>query len=387
MLPGGAGAPEVVRPATTAEVAATLRDRPGAVLVRGTATKLAWGGEPRAVDLVVDTTALAGVVEHVAGDLVVTVRAGTTLEALDAAVAPFGQRLAADPVVGPGAAGRGTVGGLVATAATGPLRLSVGAVRDLLIGAEVVRADGVVARAGGKVVKNVAGYDLCKLLTGSWGTLAVLTAATFRLHPRPAATRWVLVPELPTGAVVGAIGALRRSQLAPAAVEVDWAGGHGRLAVLIEGTEEGAGARADAAAALAGGRPAPAAPPWWGRPPWPAGGTGLRVTFGLSGLAPLLDAVDATGLPWAVRGSAAVGVVHAGVGPDHEPAAVAAAVVAVRAAAARAGGQVVVLDAPAPVRAEVDVWGPADGLAVMRRVKAAFDPGGRLAPGRFVGGI
>ena len=126
--------------------------------------------------------------EHAAGDLVVRVQAGVGIGQLAAALAVAGQRLALDP---PALDGGGTIGGLLATGTAGPLRLRYGPPRDLLIGITVVRADGAVTRSGGKVVKNVAGYDLGKLFTGSYGTLGLITEAAFRLHPMPAATAFV----------------------------------------------------------------------------------------------------------------------------------------------------------------------------------------------------
>jgi glycolate oxidase FAD binding subunit len=388
---GGVAPAVVASPTTTGAVAAAVRvcaRRDLAVVARGHGTKLTWGAPPERLDVVLDLSGLAGVVEHEAGDLVATVRAGTGLDALAAALAPAGQRLAADPVVSPSAAGPGTLGGLIATAATGPRRLSAGAVRDLLIGATVVRADGEVARAGGKVVKNVAGYDLCKLLAGSWGTLAVITEATVRLHPVAPAAAWVRLP-VTTGTLPGLAATLAASQSAPVAVEADLGtDGSGEVAVLVEGGPAGVAGRASALASLgAGSGVDDAAPPWWGRPPWPDGGTALRLTFALSGLDGLLRALAGTGLAWQVRGSVAAGVVHAGLAATADPDDVVAAVTGLRAARSAWAGDVVVLDAPGPVRGAVDLWGPAGGLELMRRVKATFDPGRRLAPGRFVGGI
>ncbi|KWX11014.1 hypothetical protein TR74_00225, partial [Carbonactinospora thermoautotrophica] len=165
--------------------------------------------------LVLDTTRLARVVEHAAGDLVVVVEAGTRLDTLQETLAAHGQRLALDPPSG------GTVGGTVAANAAGPLRLLYGTARDLLIGVTVVRADGVVARAGGKVVKNVAGYDLGKLFTGSYGTLGVITQAVFRLHPLPAARAYVTRTVADAAEASRLVQAVLRSQLVPAALELD----------------------------------------------------------------------------------------------------------------------------------------------------------------------
>ncbi len=125
------------------------------------------------------------VIEHAAGDLVARVQAGTTIGQLAVALASAGQQLALD------APEDATVGGVVATGTAGPRRFRYGAARDLLIGLTMVRADGVIAHSGGKVVKNVAGYDIGKLFSGSQGTLGLITEATFRLHPVPAAVAWV----------------------------------------------------------------------------------------------------------------------------------------------------------------------------------------------------
>src|SRR5579863_2401195 len=175
-------------PATVAEASGLLRAAAAhdlAVVPRGGGSKLGWGTPPRRCDLVVETTALDQVVEHSAGDLVVRVQSGVSLARLGEVLAGAGQQLALDPPpdgVAAGAAAAGgaarpqlgaTVGGTLATGAAGPRRLRYGTPRDLLIGITVVRADGVVATSGGKVVKNVAGYDLGKLFTGSFGTLGL----------------------------------------------------------------------------------------------------------------------------------------------------------------------------------------------------------------------
>jgi glycolate oxidase FAD binding subunit len=374
----GVAPSQVASPSSTGEAAEILTDaaaRDLAVVARGTGTKQTWGAPPSRVDLVVDTTAMSRVVEHAAGDLIVHAQAGVTLAALQEAVAPAGQRLALDPPW------PGTLGGLVATAGSGPLRYSHGAVRDLLIGVTIVRADGVVAKAGGKVVKNVAGYDLGKLFAGSWGTLGVVTEVTFRLHPLPATSRWVVAPADDPHPLVQAVV---HSQTVPSAVELDRpADGPATLAVLVEGTEAGVAGRVGTLRGLIGGTVLDSAPDWWGRPP--AGETLLKLTHEIAGLPRLLEALDTAaarhGVRAAVRGSAGVGVLHATLPGDAE--AVGVVVHALRTASPAWGGDVVVLDGPPGV----DLWGPVRGLDLMRRVKDQFDPGHRLAPGRFVGGI
>ena len=209
---------------------------------RGAGTGLAWGAPPSRCDLVVDLRSMDHVVEHEAGDLVARVQAGATIGQLAVAFGSAGQQLALDVPA------EATVGGVVATGTAGPRRFRYGAPRDLLIGITVVRADGVVAQAGGKVVKNVAGYDLGKLFAGSQGTLGVITEAAFRLHPLPAAVAWVTAefgPAERAGAVT-AVAAAAGSPLVPSAVELDWPGGSQRplrVGVLLEGTGPGVAER------------------------------------------------------------------------------------------------------------------------------------------------
>jgi glycolate oxidase FAD binding subunit len=357
---GGVPARLVAAPASTAEAAALVTAARGLhVAVRGAGTKLDWGRPPRALDLIIDTGRLAGVVEHAAGDLITVVRAGTPLDHLDRMLGD--QQLALD---GPAGA---TVGGTVAAGTSGPRRLHYGTARDLLIGITVVRPDGKVAHSGGKVVKNVAGYDLGKLFTGSYGTLGLITECAFRLHPRPRAERFVRAQ-----APAAAATKVRAARVAPAAIEVD--ARSGELAVLIEGTPAGVRDRAAHVARLLDGEVTGTPPLWWGVDPWGPGDIGMKLSVPLSGVPALVDG-DA-----AVRGSAGTGVLHAA-------AADAAEVDRLRAACIGAGGHAVVLTAPPGLRADLDMWGPVPGLSLMRRVKDQFDPEHRFAPGRFVGGI
>jgi glycolate oxidase FAD binding subunit len=375
----------VAAPGSTAEAAAVVRVAAAeglAVVARGAGTKLGWGTPPRRLDLIVDTRRLDRIVEHAAGDLVVVAQAGVPL-------AELGERLAGDEVV-PGT----TVGGMLGTGVTGPRRLQAGAVRDLVLGVTMVRADGVVAKAGGKVVKNVAGYDLAKLVTGAYGTLGLVTEAAFRLHPIPPAAAYVSVRLPDPASAYQAVQRALHAQWVPAAIELDRPepGGPVEAAVLVEGTEAGVTARAEQAVATLGeGAARIDRPGWWAT--LPAGsdrGVLVKATTELTGTGRLLEGIDraavAAGTTAAVRGSGGVGVFHAAL-PGTDPAAVAAFVKALRDAAPAWQGSVVVLAAPAPVRSEVDSWGPVSGLDLMRRVKEQFDPDALLAPGRFVGGI
>lgn len=384
----------VARPTSTDQVSEVMKAaaaHEAAVVVRGRGTKLTWGRPPERADLVVDLSGLDRVLDHVAGDLIVETQAGTRLSDLQGTVAESRQRLAVDETV----AGA-SVGGTVTTNASGPGRLSTGTIRDLLIGITMVRADGVVAKAGGRVVKNVAGYDIGKLVTGSFGTLAIVTEAFFRLHPSPAERRFVSVPvDDATGA--GRLAqVIRHSQIVPAAVELDWPGqGAGVLGVALEGIAEAVESRSEATQALLGSRATGTAerPTGWGAYPWPVAADGddrstaVKLTFALSGLVDVLDAAQAADPAVALRGSAGAGVMYGAIPSDTDPATVDALVERLRAICVTHGGSLVVLDAPAAVKDRVDTWGPIPALDLMRRVKAQFDPDRRLAPGRFVGGI
>jgi glycolate dehydrogenase FAD-binding subunit len=387
----GVPARYVAAPSSTeqaAELLAAAAQHDLAVVARGTGSKLDWGQPPTRVDLVVDTTSLTGVVDHAAGDLVCVVRAGTPMSELQEALAGAGQQLALDSPF-PGA----TVGGTVAVSTSGPRRLLYGTLRDLLIGITFVRADGVVAKSGGRVVKNVAGYDFGKLLLGSYGTLGLVTEVVVRLHPLPAARRVVTVRTSDAGAAFSAAAALTGSQLVPAAVELDQLGTEpGTVTALLEGIEAGVDSRAEAATELlrAYGEVDVTTdlPEGFADLPFGDGGTGLKVTSSMTAVADVLSTARTLSArtQLRVRGSAA-GVLHVGVPTGTEPARVAEIVTRLRGTATASGGSVTVLTAPPDVRAAVDGWGPVPGLDLMRRLKDELDPAHRLSPGRFVGGI
>lgn len=362
---------------------------------RGSGARLDWGLPPASCDLIVDTSRLDRVIEHAAGDLVVTVQAGVRLDELARVLGDAGQRLALDL---PAAAGpAGTAGGAIATNVAGPLRYRYGAPRDLLIGITVVRADGTVARSGGKVVKNVAGYDLGKLFAGSLGTLGLITEATFRLHPLPGAATWISVDCAEPAQAAATVVAIADSPLAPVAIELDWPAAAAPLTVsaLLEGDEasvaERAGRLREILARDSAGRDASTRSP-------AAGGTLLRVAFWAGELRDVLTALrrtaDQLGLDPAISGAAASGVLDVVVGPDAAADSVAGFVDALRATLRRPGNglpparsSAVVLTAPPAVRDAVDLWGPIPSAGLMRSVKDQFDPGQLLAPGRLGGGI
>ena len=394
----------VARPVSVEEASQVLRaaaDDGLAVAFAGGGSKLGLGNPPERADLLVSTERLDQVLEHAAGDLVVRAQAGVRLADLQATLAPAGQWLALDPPE-PGA----TLGGVVAANASGPRRLRYGTVRDLIIGITVVLADGTVARAGGKVVKNVAGYDLAKLFCGSFGTLGLVAEVIFRLHPVPAAASVVTFRAEAPERVGQAVQRLLRSALEPSAIELqldEW-GWPGRLTTVFEGIGPGVEAQAAAAvellgrigeAAVAGPGETDAALHQLGALPFEKAELAFKATFppaelpgllagGVFGRDGQLRVHAGTGVAW-LASSAREGDLRA----DH-PAVprVVAWVAETRERLAAVGGGLVGVKAPAHLKRELDVWGPpGDALGLMRRVKERFDPGRRMSPGRFVGGI
>ena len=394
----------VASPGSTEEASALLRAAAGyglTVVPRGAGTGLSWGAPPSACDLVVDMRRMDQVIEHAAGDLVARVQAGATMGYLASVLASAGQQLALD------APADATVGGVVATGTAGPRRFRYGAPRDLLIGITVVRADGVIAHSGGKVVKNVAGYDLGKLFAGSQGTLGLITEATFRLHPLPAAVAWVTAEFGPAerAGAAAAVAAAAGSALVPTAVELDWPGGSQRplrVGVLLEGTGPGVAERAKQMSELLaapGGAVsastvavAETAPARWGVLPHSA--IVVRVSFWLSSLRPVLDALAgagaAAGIRPAVSGPAGAGALYACLDPGTSDADAVRFVTMLRdrvadalGSAAPRGGVAVLAAPPAVLAATWDKAVP--GLALMRAVRDQFDPDHRMFPGRGAG--
>ncbi|HET6149811.1 MAG TPA: FAD-binding oxidoreductase [Polyangia bacterium] len=414
VVPAVVVAPQTIDEAV-ALIAAGARDGQRLVFMGG-GTEIGLGAPPQGLDVVMRTSALDRVVEHAPLDQIVTVECGVRLAALQQALAAHGQMLALDPPW----AERATVGGIVASNAFGARRTRYGSVRDLIIGISFVRADGTLARAGGKVVKNVAGFDLAKLLTGSLGTLGLIATATFRLHPLPESSATVYFPDGAAADVRRVIAAARAAQLEPdaAAVLIDHdaaaAGGDGAAAGNRRGDGWQLGVRfAGFARAVAQQRDRlvevgralgldvrpldddAAAEIWERHRVAREAPAGFRAKLAMLPADP--DAAQVIARLRAPLRSArtvfyptlGLGFVTGDVGdaaPD-----IAAAVHEARGRLAASGGTVVVHEAPAPVRARLDVWGvPGDRhspLPLMRSVKARLDPQRRLAPGRLVGGI
>jgi glycolate oxidase FAD binding subunit len=346
-------------------------DTAGTIGIAGAGTAAGWAGPLAPVDAVLDTTGLTGVITHNPGDMTVSVRAGTPLRQLQDELAPHGQHVSFDAArVADGA----TVGGLVATADAGPAALVFGSMRDLVIGVTLVLADGTVARSGGHVIKNVAGYDLAKLMHGSYGALGVLAEVVLRLHPVAQRTATLAVGCSLEEAAAHAATVLG-GPYEPAAME--WTS-DGTLLIRVEGTEEALDARLRRLReALGTGELLELGSP--SDEPWERHASLVR---GAPGLATLRIGTRPSRLP-GVLADLAADTVTAGLGTG--VATVSLPVEAVAAAHSRvhaAGGTSVLRSRPA--EADAPAWGPApSAIAVLRAVKAELDPQGRFGPGRF----
>jgi glycolate dehydrogenase FAD-binding subunit len=399
----------VVAPASAAElgcVVALAHEERLSVVPRGSGSAMALGHPLRCADLVVDLARMDEVLEYNPDDLTVTVSAGTTLEALAARLHPRGQCLPLDP---PGGATR-TLGGIVATAASGPLRARYGTMRDLLLGVRFVQADGVVTWGGAKVVKSVTGYDIPKLIVGALGTLGVLAQLTLRLHPAPACERTSIAAFPGAEAAQAFVAALVDSALQPnrvewlnAAAAHVWGEGSSAASIAVsvgsvEAAVQAQQAQIERLAHRAGGQWRPADQELWLRHGHTIAARPDGITLRVATLASHLGqtvrgiegAVAAMGAPApvAVTGCAPLGVLRAqvfGVGVQEGVALVAQ----LRDAVAPVGGSVVVEAAAPALRAALDPWGPVapNALDLMRAIKEQFDPNRILNPGRFVGGL
>jgi glycolate oxidase FAD binding subunit len=357
-----------------------------AVRFVGGGTKHTWGAPPTREVAGISSESLDRVLEHNAGDMTAALQAGIPLARAQEVFAAAGQMLALDP---PNPGGTATIGGVVACGDSGPLRHRYGAARDLLLGVRVALPDGTLARSGGRVIKNVAGYDLAKLFAGSFGTLGMVVEVVVRLHPLPAARSTVAgVATEPSMLGVAAAG-LAAAPLELESLDVRWGEGRGAVLARVAGTETAS--RVSRAASAMRGFGLDVAvdddddAQWVGQraAQRSAEGTVVRVSGLRSDLPGVLAAASRAGA-WVV-GRAGLGLSWVTL-PAGSPAEVATAVESLR--ATLAPRPCVVLDAPGDVRAAFDVWGPDVGaLALMRRVKERFDPTGACNPGVFVGGL
>ncbi len=356
----------VEKPASAEELVRRLREAADArlaVVPVGGGRASAMGDALERCDVELHTSRLDRVLEHSQADMVVTVEAGITLEALQAELGRTGQLLPLDPFNSPGH----TVGGLLATGWTGPLRQRYGSARDFLIGIRVALPDGRLASAGGRVVKNVSGYDLMKLHVGALGSLGVIVAASFKVFPSPLHD---VTLEASHGSIDEAWAASDRAldlPLVPAALELF---SDGRVLARFLGSPDAVNrmvaelgwAKADPSVWLEHSQRAPEC---WARIAVPR--HHLRET--VAGLPP--------GAGW--WASPGVGIAHWSIATGAET------VRDARSAAESAGGSLVLMAAPLDFTREVGAWGtPPATLELMQRLKTVFDAGHVLNPGRFV---
>jgi glycolate oxidase FAD binding subunit len=362
-------APVVEKPATAEDLARRLREAADAglaVVPFGAGRASAMGDPPERCDLEIHTSRLDRVLEHSQGDMVVSVEAGITLEALQSELGRTGQFLPLDPFNSPGH----TIGGLLATGWTGPLRQRYGSPRDFLIGIRVALPDGRLASAGGRVVKNVSGYDMMKLHLGALGSLGVIVAASFKVFPN--ALHDVSV-ESSHPTIEEAWRASDRAlelPLAPSAIELF---SNGRVLARFLGSRDAVNRMV---AELGWPKAAPSA---WAEHSRRAPDTWARIALPRHKLRETLVALPAGAEWWTSPG---VGVAYWSIASDAHTV---RAVRAVRSAAESAGGSLVLMAAPIEMRHDVGAWGtPPPTLELMRRLKTAFDPHRVLNPGRFV---
>jgi glycolate oxidase FAD binding subunit len=385
----------VVEPENERQVAAVLATANAAgvgVVPRGGGTKLDWGNPPKRVNVILSTARLNRVIEHAWADLTVTVEAGCTLQALESTLAQRGQRLAFDGLWPE----RATVGGALSTNDSGALRLRFGALRDLIIGVTLALPEGTLAASGGKVVKNVAGYDLPKLATGALGTLGVITRAVFRLHPLCPTTSSLTFKPSSWDEMQKLLHAIQDSKLAHTSLQIRAASSSALQAdVLFEATEAGLAAQTEHLQKLLGGTPVRASSTmqvWQARQDLFSSLSENSVVAKFS----VLPSDIAKSVEWiesaSTRNKASWQAVIQATGLgwlryDANANSLAETLTSLRAQFESAGGSSVLLQRPDSLWA-VDAWGnPGDALPLMRAVKSRLDPQNTLSHGRFVGGI
>jgi glycolate oxidase FAD binding subunit len=383
----------VIEPGTERELADVLwlANYMGlAVIPRGGGTKLGWGNSPACADLILSTSRMAEIIEHAWADLTVTVEAGCTIQRLQETLAQQGQRLALDPLW----PDKATVGGVLSTNDSGALRLRFGALRDLIIGATIALPDGTLASSGGKVVKNVAGYDLPKLVTGALGTLGVITRAVFRLHPLPLNSQSFSVSTATAEATQKFVLAVQDSKLAHTSLQSHFSDENPPASdILFEGTEAGLAAQETQLRTLARAASVSESPSstWTAREalwifPDPASTAVAKMSFLPANMARTMELVahsaDAHQLRWRTL------LYATGIGwlrLEGNPEGLRGALQTLRDDLQGRDGSLVVLHRPDKMPV-FDAWGTAgDALPLMKAVKKQLDAKNTLNPGRFVG--
>jgi len=392
MIVDGIHSATVVKPDDVAELASALsaanRARHSVVLTGG-GSKLSWGRTPGRVDLVLSTGRLNRMVAHRYGDLTATIESGAALADVNRQLARHGQWLPVDS-----AFPEATIGGIVATNDSGPLRHRFGTPRDLLIGVTLVLADGRIVKAGGTVVKNVAGYDLGRLVSGSFGSLAAIGTATFKLSPLAAASGTVGVLYRERAAIARDAQLLASNQFDFAALDVQLTPGTGgpeyRLLARVASSPAATEAQLAAVQRLVSGDShlisGPAEHDLWRdqvRAPWMEASMTIRMAWLPDSLADVLTLLERvgqeTGAAVTFTGRAAVGAGLVRIDGTDD----AAVTFVDRLRDDDAVANVVVLRASPAVKTRVDVWGaPGDSVPVMQAIKTALDPAGILNAGR-----
>jgi glycolate dehydrogenase FAD-binding subunit len=385
----------VLEPANEQQLAAVLRlanDAGLAVIPRGGGTKLSWGNAPTRAEVILSTARLDKIIEHPWADLTASVEAGCTIQKLQSALAQHGQRLALDPLW----PAQATIGGVLSTNDSGSLRLRFGALRDLIIGVTLALPDGTLASSGGKVVKNVAGYDLPKLVTGAFGTLAVITRAVFRVHPLPRNTKSLSMSAGTLEKMQQLILAVQDSKLAHTALQARIVqDAEPVVDVLFEGTEAGIAAQEAQLRIIAGSvLVLETAPTIWAASQelWNSADSTAsaiaKITALPASIARTVETVhraaNSRNTHWKLTVQApGIGWLRLESAPEN----LHALLSDLRFELEASGGSLAAFHQPAGM-GPLDAWGKAgDSLPLMRAVKNQFDPKNTLNPGRFVGGI
>jgi glycolate oxidase FAD binding subunit len=410
LLPRLAVIPETVE--QVAQIVALANQQGLTLLTRGGGSRINLGGIPEQLDILLETTKLTRLLEHEAPDLTCNVEAGITLAALQAQLATKGQRLALDPPD----AQQATIGGILASNASGPKRLRYGTARDMVIGLHVVQASGEVARSGGRVVKNVAGYDLNKLYIGSLGTLGIIVEANFKLQPLPANERTLMLTFLNAADAMRTVIALLGSLLTPSAIELIDSGAASDMtdflglnlptngytvAVNFEGSITSIDRQVNETQILARANSALLSDDLSGEAQnqfWEVirehtqGSITCKAAVMVSQVISYLQAIEQVcqlhKLEAAVVAHAGNGILYIELRPGDATHRLVEAITELRLHAQEARGSMVVERCPIDLKRLISVWGePGQDFYLMQRLKQQFDPKGTFVKGRFMGGL